>query len=78
MPLDSPPSPSPYFVSRAVFHVPRRSNFVFVNELKRLKGSDASNVYDEEPTGHDAVDFSDDEEEARYKRSLKGAGEKRK
>jgi hypothetical protein len=70
--------PSPYVVNRPVFHVPQRSNFVFVEQLKRLKGSDASNVHDEEPSGGDQVDFSDDEEEARYKRSLKSAGEKRK
>jgi H/ACA ribonucleoprotein complex non-core subunit NAF1 len=72
------PLPSPYVVSRHVFHVPERSNFVFIEKLKQLKGSDASNLHDEEPAGNDQLDFSDDEEEARYKRSLKGAGEKRK
>ncbi|TFK56616.1 NAF1-domain-containing protein [Heliocybe sulcata] len=57
-------------VSRAVFHVPQRSRFVFVNELKHLKGSDASNAHDEEP-GEQEMEFSDDEQEAEHKRQLK-------
>lgn len=82
MPAASPePVPSPYTVARPVFHMPNRSRFVFVSELKRLKGSDASNAHDEEPIGNDPMDFSDDEEEQRYKRSLKAdrqTGDKRK
>ena len=57
-------------VSRPIFHVPGRSNFVFVDRLKLAKGSDASNAHDEEP-GEDEVEFSDDEREAAYKRMLK-------
>ncbi len=57
-------------VSREVFHIPQRSNFVFVSQLKRLKGSDASNAHDEEP-GDDELEFSDDEAERDYKRALK-------
>ena len=57
-------------VSRPVFHVPGRSNFVFVDRLRLAKGSDASNAHDEEP-GEDEVEFSDDEQEAAYKRMLK-------
>jgi len=43
---------------------------VFVDKLKLAKGSDASNAHDEEP-GEDEVEFSDDEQEAAYKRMLK-------
>lgn len=47
--------------------MPPRSNFVFPSQLAKLKGSDASNVHDEE-IGVDEVEFSDDETEAAYKR----------
>ncbi|KAF7347568.1 ACT-7 domain-containing protein [Mycena venus] len=57
-------------LSRPVFHVPQRSRFVFVNQIKRFKGSDASNMHDEEPAD-DELEFSDDEAEAAYKRELK-------
>ncbi|KAG5637656.1 hypothetical protein H0H81_003733 [Sphagnurus paluster] len=57
-------------ISREVFHVPARSNFVFLSHLKELKGSDASNVHDEEPADNE-LEFSDDEAEAAYKSSLK-------
>ena len=50
--------------------MPNRSNFVFVEKLKLAKGSDASNAHDEEP-GDDEAEFSDDEKEAAYKRTLK-------
>ncbi|TFK77412.1 NAF1-domain-containing protein [Pluteus cervinus] len=53
-----------------VFHVPERSRFVFLSQIKHFKGSDASNVYDEEP-GDDELEFSDDEAEAAYKRGFK-------
>jgi H/ACA ribonucleoprotein complex non-core subunit NAF1 len=48
--------------------VPHRSKFVFVNQLKQQKGSDASNAHDEEPA-EDEVEFSDDDQEAAYKRA---------
>lgn len=57
-------------VGRPVFHIPARSHFVPLNQLHRLRGSDASNVYDEEPAGHE-LEFSDDEAEAEYKRNAK-------
>jgi H/ACA ribonucleoprotein complex non-core subunit NAF1 len=56
--------------SREVFHVPRRSNYVFVNQLKLAKGSDASNVHDEEPAD-DEMEFSDDEDEAAHRNRRK-------
>ncbi|KAG6814151.1 hypothetical protein H0H92_002146 [Tricholoma furcatifolium] len=57
-------------VSHDIFHVPTRSNFVFTSQLKKLKGSDASNVHDEEPADHE-LEFSDDEAEAAHKASMK-------
>lgn len=57
-------------VERPVFHVPARSKYVFVAELSRLRGSDASNVHDEEP-GEYELEFSDDEAEAKHKGKLK-------
>lgn len=57
-------------VSRAVYHVPDRSNFVFASQLKVYKGSDASNCHDEE-VGEEELEFSDDEAEAAFKRSRK-------
>ncbi|KAG9222481.1 hypothetical protein CCMSSC00406_0002816 [Pleurotus cornucopiae] len=51
---------------REVFHVPSRSKFVFVRDIKHLKGSDASNLFDEEPADHE-VEYSDDEAEAAAK-----------
>ncbi|KAI0654489.1 Gar1/Naf1 RNA binding region-domain-containing protein [Cubamyces menziesii] len=56
-------------IGRAVYHVPERSNYVFVRQLRQFKGSDASNVHDEEP-GEDEIEFSDDEQEAAHKRAL--------
>lgn len=58
-------------MSRPVFHVPARSTYVFVTELSRLRGSDASNVHDEEPAEYE-VEFSDDEAEAAHKAKLRG------
>ncbi|KAF9041795.1 NAF1-domain-containing protein [Hymenopellis radicata] len=55
---------------RPVFHVPARSHFIALRDLHRMRGSDASNVYDEEPADHE-LDFSDDEAEAEFKRNLK-------
>ncbi|KAH8993936.1 NAF1-domain-containing protein [Lactarius akahatsu] len=57
-------------VSRPVFHVPARSKYVFVTELTKLRGSDASNVHDEEPAEYE-LEFSDDEAEATYKAKLR-------
>ncbi|CDO73451.1 hypothetical protein BN946_scf185013.g86 [Trametes cinnabarina] len=56
-------------IGRTVYHVPERSNYVFVRQLRQYKGSDASNVHDEEPA-EDELEFSDDEQEAAHKRAL--------
>ncbi|KAJ7754937.1 NAF1-domain-containing protein [Mycena maculata] len=63
-------------LSCPVFHVPQRSNFVSVNQIQRFKGSDASNMHDEEPAD-DELEFSDDEAEAAYKSGLKRKRESR-
>ena len=57
-------------VSREVYHVPARSRFVFVSQIKAIKGSDASNVHDEEPADEE-LEFSDDEAEAAFRSRLK-------
>ncbi|OCH86658.1 NAF1-domain-containing protein [Obba rivulosa] len=64
-----PLDPTKVQVSRPVFHVPEHSRFVFVRQLKQFKGSDASNVNDEEPA-EDELEFSDDEQEAAHKRAV--------
>ena len=64
-----PLDPEKVQVSKEVFHVPARSNFVFVRQLRALKGSDASNAHDEEPAD-DELEFSDDEEERAHKRAM--------
>ncbi|TNY18886.1 Gar1/Naf1 RNA binding region-domain-containing protein [Rhodotorula diobovata] len=69
-PASSPPDPSVFTPSRAVFYSPNLASFVFTRDLRNLKGSDASNIWDEE-VGANEVEFSDDEEEAEYKRRLK-------
>ena len=53
-----------------IFYVPQHSTYVFTQALKAVKGSDASNLYDEE-VGEDELEFSDDEAEAEYKRNQK-------
>ncbi|KAG5342042.1 hypothetical protein C0989_005722 [Termitomyces sp. Mn162] len=68
--MNFPLDPERVQVSREVFHVPARSNFVFLSQLMKLKGSDASNVHDEEPAEHE-LEFSDDEAEAAYKANMK-------
>ncbi|KAG8702385.1 hypothetical protein FRC08_003523 [Ceratobasidium sp. 394] len=60
------------WIGRPVLHVPARSNFVFTEAIARLKGSDASNLHDEE-VGEDQMDFSDDEAEAQWRRNRKEA-----
>ena len=55
-------------IGKPVFHVPCKSFYVFVQQIKHLKGSDASNVHDEEP-GEDELEFSDDEQEAAHKKA---------
>ncbi|KAL8734295.1 MAG: hypothetical protein Q9166_001493 [cf. Caloplaca sp. 2 TL-2023] len=53
-----------------IFYVGQHSSYVFTQSLKALKGSDASNMHDEE-VADDELEFSDDEAEAEYKRRVK-------
>lgn len=57
-------------VGTKIFYPVDHASFVFTEPLKAVKGSDASNFHDEE-IGDDEMEFSDDEKEAEYKRSLK-------
>ena len=60
-----------------IFYVNDHSTFVFTQPLREIKGTDASNVHDEE-ISQGEVEFSDDEKEAEYKRSLKQAKKEKK
>ncbi len=53
-----------------IFYVTQHSTTVFTQPLKAFKGSDASNLHDEE-IGDDELEFSDDEAEAEHKRQVK-------
>ncbi|GJJ12693.1 hypothetical protein Clacol_006937 [Clathrus columnatus] len=53
---------------RPIYHMRSMSKFVFTETLSKLKGSDASNIHDEELPEHEQ-EFSDDEAEATFKRS---------
>jgi H/ACA ribonucleoprotein complex non-core subunit NAF1 len=67
-------------IGKPVCYVPRDSTYVLTRALRALgKGSDASNLWDEE-VGDDEREFSDDEAEAEHKRNSKanrGKGKKR-
>jgi len=56
--------------STTIFYVKQFSSTVFTQPLKAYKGSDASNLHDEE-IGDDELEFSDDEAEAEHKRNVK-------
>ncbi len=53
-----------------VFYSELHSTYVFTQALKAYKGSDASNLHDEE-VGDEEIEFSDDEAEAEHKRRIK-------
>ncbi|KAL9637831.1 MAG: hypothetical protein Q9164_001950 [Protoblastenia rupestris] len=53
-----------------IFYVEQHSTYIFTQPLKAFKGSDASNIHDEE-IGDDELEFSDDEAEAEHKRRVK-------
>jgi H/ACA ribonucleoprotein complex non-core subunit NAF1 len=55
-----------------LFYVDSHSTFVFTQPLRNLKGTDASNIHDEE-VAEDELEFSDDEVEAEFKRQRKMA-----
>lgn len=53
-----------------IFYSEQHSTTVFTQPLKAFKGSDASNLHDEE-VADDEIEFSDDEAEAEYKKRQK-------
>lgn len=57
-------------VGTQIYYSAEHANYVFTSALKNIKGSDASNLHDEE-IREDEAEFSDDEKEAEYKRALK-------
>jgi H/ACA ribonucleoprotein complex non-core subunit NAF1 len=57
-------------MSAKIFYSELHSTYVFTKTLKAIKGSDASNLHDEE-VGDEEVEFSDDEKEMEHKRHLK-------
>lgn len=69
-PPASPPSPEVFKESRPIYYAPAMASFVFTREIRGIKGSDASNVWDEEVADNEK-EWSDDEEEAAFKRNLK-------
>ena len=56
-------------VGASVFYVPsyQKTQIVETEALKKIKGTDASNVYDEE-VGEDETEFSDDEKEMDFRK----------
>ncbi|KAI5821221.1 Gar1/Naf1 RNA binding region-domain-containing protein [Pyronema omphalodes] len=55
-----------------VFYLPDFAEYVFTQPLMQQKGTDASNIYDEEAAASEQ-EFSDDEAEAAYKKRKKQA-----
>ena len=55
---------------KPVFYVPAQSTYVLTQLLRSMKGSDASNMWDEE-VAEDEIEYSDDEQEAEAKRRAK-------
>ncbi|EMR09401.1 hypothetical protein PNEG_02346 [Pneumocystis murina B123] len=57
-------------IGKKVYLVVEYSKYIFTKELKANKGSDASNIHDEE-IDENEQEFSDDEEEMKYKSLIK-------
>lgn len=53
-----------------VYYSEKHSTYVFTQALKAYKGSDASNLHDEE-VGDEEIEFSDDEAEMEHRRKIK-------
>ncbi|KAG0267489.1 hypothetical protein BG011_004523 [Mortierella polycephala] len=68
--------PAACTVGSTVYSVPEHSSFVLTAPLKALKGSDASNKFDEE-VDEVEMEFSDDEKEMEHKRKIKAAKKKK-
>lgn len=59
-----------FTIGKQVYYAPHLSSFVFTRDLRKMKGSDASNLWDEE-VGAAEMEWSDDEAEKEYKRNTK-------
>ncbi|EPZ35667.1 H/ACA ribonucleoprotein complex, subunit Gar1/Naf1 domain-containing protein [Rozella allomycis CSF55] len=57
-------------IGKNVYYVKNQTEFINTREIMKFKGTDASNQYDEEIDA-DEIEFSDDEKEMEYKKSLK-------
>ncbi|ORZ41516.1 Gar1/Naf1 RNA binding region-domain-containing protein [Catenaria anguillulae PL171] len=57
---------------KTVYYVPDLSVWALTDQLRQMRGCDASNAFDEE-VGDKEMEFSDDEEEARWKKQVKAA-----
>lgn len=57
-------------IGKKIFYLPSHAEYIFTQPLRDQKGSDASNVHDEE-VGDAELEFSDDEAEAEFKRKRK-------
>ena len=64
-------------VGTKIYYSEQHSTFVFTQTIKAYKGSDASNLHDEE-VGDEEMEFSDDEKEAEHKKRVKQRKEERK
>merc|ERR1712166_492001 len=67
------PLPEGVEVDCEVFYAPEHADFILAADIHKaaaMKGSDASNMHDEEPR-NDEMEFSDDEEEQAHKRKIK-------
>lgn len=60
-----------------IWYAKSHAVFVFPSQLEKEKGSDASNLYDEE-VGPEEVEYSDDEQEQAHKREKKNKKQKAK
>lgn len=66
-------------IGAPVYYVPsyQKTQIVETETLRKMKGTDASNIFDEE-VGEDEMEFSDDEKEMEFKRKKKNKGKRAK
>lgn len=64
-------------IGAPVYYVPsyQKTQIVETETLRKMKGTDASNIFDEE-VGEDEMEFSDDEKEMEFKRKKKNKGKR--
>ncbi|KAI9756424.1 MAG: mannosyltransferase [Chaenotheca gracillima] len=63
-------SESSISIGTTIYYVEQHSTYVLTRPLQAIKGSDASNLHDEE-VGEEELEFSDDEAEAEHKKRVK-------